>query len=342
MRVHVLGSAAGGGFPQWNCNCQNCYGVRNGKIHAIPRTQSSIAVSIDGDRWLLINASPDIRAQLEASTALQPKRGLRDTGIGAVVLVDSQIDHSSGLLMLREGCPFDVYASRMVHQDLSSGFPIFPMLESWNGGINYCELAIDGSAVTPVGFEGLQITAVPICGKAPPYSPHRHDPHPGDNVALYIQDTRSGKSIFYAPGLGGLDESVIDYMISADCLLVDGTFWREDEMIFAGVGTKLAKEMGHLPQSGHGGMIEMLRCFPEQRKILIHINNTNPILDENSPERAILANEGIEVAFDGLEIDLDTNDSLLSKVNTLAPDASPTLGSHSLGKQSVGSQRAGQ
>ncbi len=305
MRVHVLGSAAGGGFPQWNCNCQNCYGVRHGKIRAVPRSQSSIAVSIDGISWLLINASPDIRAQLEANVALQPKRGLRDTGIGAVVLVDSQIDHSSGLLMLREGCPFDVYASRMVHQDLSSGFPIFTMLESWNGGINYRELAIDGSAVIPDGFDGLRITAVPICGKAPPYSPHRHDPHPGDNVALYIEDVNAGTSVFYAPGLAGLDNSVVDFMQRSDCLFVDGTFWREDEMIFAGVGTKLAKEMGHLPQSGRGGMIEKLRQFSHQRKILIHINNTNPILDEDSPERAILTGEGIEVAADGMEIMLE-------------------------------------
>ena len=148
--------------------------------------------------------------------------------------------------MLREGCPFDVYASRMVQQDLSSGFPVFPMLESWNGGINYCELAIDGSSVSPAGFEGLSITAVPIHGKAPPYSPHRHDPHSGDNVALYIQNLTTGNSVFYAPGLGGLDESVVDYMIRSDCLLVDGTFWREDEMIYAGVGTKLALSLIHI------------------------------------------------------------------------------------------------
>jgi pyrroloquinoline quinone biosynthesis protein B len=320
MRVHVLGSAAGGGFPQWNCNCQNCYGVRNGKVRAVPRTQSSIAVSIDGISWLLINASPDIRAQLEANVALQPKRGLRDTGIGAVVLVDSQIDHSSGLLMLREGCPFDVYASRMVQQDLSTGFPIFSMLKSWNGGINYRELAIDGSAMTPAGFDGLRITAVPICGKAPPYSPHRYDPHPGDNVALYIEDIHTGTSVFYAPGLGGLDDSVVDFMQRSDCLLVDGTFWREDEMIYAGVGTKLAKEMGHLPQSGRGGMIEKLRDFSRQRKVLIHINNTNPILDEDSPERAILTGEGIEVAADGMEIMLDACGNTLSTQSAVTLD----------------------
>jgi len=335
MRVHVLGSAAGGGFPQWNCNCQNCYGVRNGKIRATPRTQSSIAVSIDGISWLLINASPDIRAQLEANVILQPKRGLRDTGIGAVVLVDSQIDHSSGLLMLREGCPFDVYASRMVHQDLSTGFPVFTMLESWNGGINYCELAIDGSAITPAGFDGLRITAVPICGKAPPYSPHRHDPHPGDNVALYIEDMNSGTSVFYAPGLGGLDDTVIDYMQRSDCLMVDGTFWREDEMIFAGVGTKLAREMGHLPQSGRGGMIEKLRDFSRQRKILIHINNTNPILDEDSPERAQLAAEGIEVAADGMEIKLEAASDTLSKASLLGSKASTVSSGHGFSVRKV-------
>jgi len=137
MKVRVLGSAAGGGFPQWNCNCSNCSGLRNGTLNAIPRSQSSIALSIDDERWIVFNASPDIRSQLESFPAIQPRRGLRDTGIHALVLVDSQIDHTTGLLLLREGCPLTVYATDMVHQDLSTGFPVFKMLESWNGGINY-------------------------------------------------------------------------------------------------------------------------------------------------------------------------------------------------------------
>ena len=320
MRIRILGSAAGGGFPQWNCNCSNCYGVRNGKIKATPRTQSSIAVSSDDEHWLLINASPDIRAQLESFRDIQPQRGLRGTGIRSVLLVDSQIDHTTGLLMLREGCPFDVYTTEMVYQDLSTGFPIFNILQSWDGGIRHQRLPIDGTSLQIPGFDALRITPVPLQGKAPPYSPHRHNPHPGDNIALYIEDLQSGQSLFYAPGLGGLDDNLAGYMAQSDCLLVDGTFWREDEMILAGVGTKLAREMGHLPQSGKGGMIEVLRRFDEPRKVLIHINNTNPILDEESPERAELVAEGIEVACDGMDIFLGA-----SKPQNLAHNRSQQL-----------------
>ncbi len=301
MKIKVLGSAAGGGFPQWNCNCRNCYGVRSGRIRATPRTQSSIAVSPDGEQWLLFNASPDIRAQLEACPDLQPRRGLRGSGISAVVLVDAQIDHCSGLLMLREGCPFDVYATAMVHGDLSTSFPLFPILQHWDGGLNFRELPLDNTPVSIDGMPQLQVTAVPLEGKAPPYSPHRHDHHRGDNIAVYVEDLVNDSSLFYAPGLRQVDDNVVEYMLRSDCLLVDGTFWREDEMIHAGVGTKLAGEMGHLPQSGPQGMIALLQRFREQRRVLIHINNTNPILDEDSAERLALEAEGIEVASDGME-----------------------------------------
>ena len=137
MYIHVLGSAAGGGFPQWNCNCANCAGLRNGTISARARTQSSIAISSDGESWVLFNTSPDIRAQLAAFPPLQPARNLRDTGISAIVLMDSQIDHTTGMLMLREGCPHDVYCTDMVLEDLSTGFPLFEMLKHWNGGLNH-------------------------------------------------------------------------------------------------------------------------------------------------------------------------------------------------------------
>ncbi|MEM9314224.1 MAG: pyrroloquinoline quinone biosynthesis protein PqqB [Pseudomonadota bacterium] len=303
MQVRILGSAAGGGFPQWNCNCTNCYGIRNGHVKAIPRTQSSIAISVDGERWILVNASPDIRAQLEAFPAIHP-RGLRGTGIHAVILVDSQIDHSTGLLMLREGCPLSVYTTDMVEQDLRTGFPIFELLKSWDGGIDHHLVKIDGSSFRIPGIERLDITAIPLSGKAPPYSPHRHDPHPGDNIGLFVRDRVDGSTLFYAPGLGDVDDELLDVMRRAECVLVDGTFWQEDEMIVAGVGSKLASEMGHLPQSGRGGMIERLRGLKQQRKVLIHINNTNPILIEDSPERGVLDSEGIEVAFDGMQLDL--------------------------------------
>ncbi len=305
MKIHVLGSAAGGGFPQWNCNCKNCHGVRHGLINATPRTQSSIAVSTDNERWVLFNTSPDIRAQLEAFPQIQPKHGLRDTGIAAIVYMDSQIDHTTGLLMLREGCPHDIYCTDMVYEDLTSGFPTFRMLEAWNGGIRRHRIAVEEDAYFEIpGIDDLRFFPVPLQSKAPPYSPHRHDPHPGDNIGIRIEDLKSGKNAFYAPGLGAMEDSLLPYLEQADCLLVDGTFWTEVEMVTTGVGDQLASQIGHLPQSGHGGMIELLSGFRRPRKILIHINNTNPILDEDSPERMILERNGIEVAFDGMEIDL--------------------------------------
>ena len=304
MKVMVLGSAAGGGFPQWNCNCNNCCGVRSGSLDAIPRTQSSIAVSADGERWILFNASPDIRAQLEANPPLQPKKGRRDTGIHGIVLADSQIDHTTGLLFLREGCPLRVYCTDMVAQDLSTGFPIFVMLQSWDGGVIHTTVPIDGSAFQVSDIEEISITAIPLDGKAPPYSPHRHDPHVGDDVGYLIEDTRSQASLFYAPGLGQMSSALLNMMGGADCVMVDGTFWSEDEMQRAGVGTKLASDMGHLPQSGDEGMLHWLSKIPGPRKILIHINNTNPILIENSPERKLVEETGVEVAYDGMAFDL--------------------------------------
>ncbi|TBU91273.1 pyrroloquinoline quinone biosynthesis protein PqqB [Stutzerimonas kirkiae] len=303
MFVRILGSAAGGGFPQWNCNCRNCRGVRSGQLNASPRSQSSIAISDTGERWVLCNASPDIRSQLESFPALQPARKLRDTAIGGIILLDSQIDHTTGLLTLREGCPHDVWCTDMVHQDLTTGFPLFNMLSHWNGGLKHNRISLDATFEVP-SCPGLSIRAIPLLSSAPPYSPHRNDPHPGDNIGLLIEDRQSGGRLFYAPGLGQITAEVLLAMAQADCLLVDGTLWRDDEMRVCDVGDKLGSEMGHLPQSGRGGMIEVLEGFPEQRKVLIHINNTNPILDEDSPERAQLRARRIEVAWDGMNIEL--------------------------------------
>lgn len=304
MFVHVLGAAAGGGFPQWNCNCRLCSGVRNKTVNARPRTQSSIAVSGDGVDWVLFNTSPDILAQLAAFPALQPARALRDTAIRAIVFMDSQIDHTTGLLMLREGCPHQVYCSDMVYEDLCSGFPIFKMLEHWNGGVQRHGIPLDGSAFTIASIAGLEFTAIPVKGKAPPYSPHRFDPHIGDNIGIKVRDVRNDKSLFYAPGLGELTPDTRALMEASDCLLVDGTFWRDDEMAVVGLGDRKASDMGHLPQSGPGGMLEVLLPMQRPRKILIHINNTNPILEEDSAERATLTAAGIEVAYDGMDITL--------------------------------------
>ncbi|WP_434152083.1 pyrroloquinoline quinone biosynthesis protein PqqB [Methylocaldum gracile subsp. desertum] len=304
MKVRVLGAGAGGGFPQWNCNCHNCSRLRQGQVKAKSRTQSSIAVSSDNENWVLFNASPDIRTQLEAFQAVHPRHGIRDSGIKAIVLIDSQIDHTTGLLMLRESTrPLDIYCSEMVKQDLSTGFPVFEMLEHYCG-VNHHSTPLDGSGFAIPGIHDLKFYTHSLKSKAPPYSPHRHDPHEGDNIGVIIEQISSGKKLYYAPGLGEIEPHVFAAMQQADCMLVDGTFWQEDEMGRAGICDKLARDMGHLPQSGSDGMIEVLKNAPKARKILIHINNTNPILDEDSPERKTLTEAGIEVACDGMEIDL--------------------------------------
>lgn len=311
MKIQVLGSAAGGGFPQWNCNCHNCSGMRAGTLNAKTRTQSSIAISVNNEDWILFNTSPDIRQQLADFAPMQPNRAIRDTGIAAIVFMDSQIDHTTGLLMLREGCPHEVWCTDMVYQDLTSGFPIFNMLEHWNGGIKRNRIPVgeaDNSFVIPQVPE-LKLTPVALLSSAPPYSPHRNDPHPGDNIGILIEDTRSGKTLFYAPGLGQIEAHLKPIMKDADCLLVDGTIWRDDEMITSGVGDKLGVTMGHLAQSrneetGEAGMIEFLDTLDKPRKVLIHINNTNPILDEDSSERAEVEAHGIEISWDGMSIEL--------------------------------------
>ncbi len=304
MLVHVLGSAAGGGFPQWNCNCANCRGVRAGSIRAKPRTQSSIAVSDGGGRWLLVNASPDVGAQIAACPALQPGTPVRATGIAAVLLMDAQIDHVTGLLSLREGRTLTVLCSAPVRADLSVGLPLLPVLAHYLD-LDVVALPGHGAPFTVAGIPRLTLRTVALASKAPPYSPHRNDPHPGDNLGLVVEDAVSGRRLFYAPGLGAVDGAVAQELAQADVALVDGTCWHDDDMERAGIAkAKRAREMGHLPLAGAGGMLEQLARFPRPRKVLIHVNNTNPVLDEDSPERRELERLGIEVAEDGMELAL--------------------------------------
>jgi pyrroloquinoline quinone biosynthesis protein B len=310
MKILVLGSAAGGGYPQWNCNCRNCSGLRQGTIRAQRRTQSSIAVTSDSLNWVLINASPDILSQVATNRILQPARTPRDTGINAVILVDSQIDHTVGLFMLREGRPLEVYCTASVREDLTTGNPIFNVLGSYCS-VNWHPIAIGESGGFAIpGIDGIRFTAIPVASKAPPFSPHRQRPDRGDNIGLLIEDVDGG-SLFYAPGLATIDPPIAACMDGADYILVDGTFWTDDEMIQQGVGHKPGRAMGHLAQSGPGGMIEVLRRWPRTRRILIHINNTNPILDEDSAERRMLDQMGIEVAYDGMEIEVTRRSAAL-------------------------------
>jgi pyrroloquinoline quinone biosynthesis protein B len=306
MRITLLGTAAGGGFPQWNCNCRNCAGVRAGTLRAKPRTQSSIFIRPDaGADGVLCNASPDILEQIRARPELQPARAGRDSAIAAVLLIDGQIDHATGLLMLRErGRPLPVWCTDPVAEDLGHGYPVFRVLGHYCG-VARERIPLDGAAFEIPGVPGLRFRALPLSSKAAPYSPHREAPVAGDNIGLTVTDLAGGGTLFYAPGLGEITPAVFDAMAGADAVLVDGTFWRDDEMIALGFSAKTGRSIGHLPQSGPGGMIERLSQLPARtRKWLIHINNTNPILDEDSAERAALDAAGIGVAEDGQQIEL--------------------------------------
>lgn len=304
MQVRVLGAAAGGGFPQWNCNCRNCAGVRSGEVNAVARTQSSIVVSGNGLDWALINASPDILTQIRATSALQPNRSTRDTGIAGVLLMDGQVDHSTGLYMLRErGRPLPLWCADPVYEDLTVGNPILKVLGHYCGVERHC-ISLDDQPFTITGVDGVRFSAITLASKAAPYSPHREQSVDGDNMGLTLT-SGSGRRVFYAPGLGARDDRVDAVMRRADVVMVDGTFWTDDEMIRLGFSQKTGRSIGHLPQSGAGGMLEWLDSLPAStRKILIHINNTNPILDEDSAERRTLTEHGVEVAFDGMLIDI--------------------------------------
>jgi pyrroloquinoline quinone biosynthesis protein B len=306
MQITVLGSAAGGGFPQWNCNCRNCAGLRGGSVRAKARTQSSIFVRADDSAdGVLFNASPDILQQIRATPALQPARAVRDTAIAGVVLIDGQVDHATGLFMLRErGSPLPLWCTDAVADDLTQGNPVLGVLEHYCG-VARQRIVPDGTPFAVPGVSNLEFRAFALASKAAPYSPHRDAPVPGDNIGVLIADRTSGRSAFYAPGLGAMTPALFDTMCGADAVLVDGTFWTDDEMPRLGLSRKSARDIGHLPQSGEGGMIEWLDRLPARtRRLLIHVNNTNPILDEDSHERATLGQHAIGVCEDGMTIEL--------------------------------------
>jgi pyrroloquinoline quinone biosynthesis protein B len=273
-------------------------------LRAKARTQSSIAVSgQDPHQWVLVNASPDIRAQLEASREMQPNRALRDSAIAAVVLSDGQVDHTTGLYMLRESThPWQVWCTDSTYADLTNGNPVLGVLAHFCG-VERRRIELDVAFTVPA-VPDLEWRALAVASKPAPYSPNRASPVPGDNIALILKKA-GGESAVYAPGLGAMDEPLWRAMQSAACVLVDGTFWTDDEMVRVGVSSKRARDIGHLPQSGRHGMLEWLERLPDAtRKILIHINNTNPILNEESAEFKELGRRGIEVARDGVEIAL--------------------------------------
>ena len=311
MHVRVLGSAAGGGYPQWNCNHPNSRRARAGEAGAKARTQSSIAVSADGQRWLLCNASPDLRQQINDNAVLQPAAAgpLRASPIQSVMLTNADVDHVTGLLTLRESQAFNLYATSRVQGVLAANSifnvlnPAFVARHAISLDEAFRPLAADGSEL------GLTVTAFAVPGKVALWL---EDAAKGvdigavteDTVALDIRSTVSGEGFFYIPACARMTEELAARLRGAALVFFDGTLWVDDEMIRDGVGSKTGQRMGHLSVSGADGSMALLAGLAVKRKVFIHINTTNPILLEQSPERAAVAAAGWEVAYDGMALSL--------------------------------------
>jgi pyrroloquinoline quinone biosynthesis protein B len=294
MILTVLGAAAGGGVPHWNCACRNCSLARAGQL---PRmTQSSVAVSLNGTDWAVLNASPDIRAQLEATSRFAPT-GVRGSPVKAVMVTNADVDHIAGLLSLREGTGFDLWASAETQAVLAAN-AVFGVLA--DGIVARREMALD-TAFRPL--PGLTVTPFAVPGKVALFletelgAGHRMG---GQTVGLEISG--GGKRVYYIPGCADVPDWLLARIDGADLIFFDGTVFADDEMLREGVGTKTGSRMGHLAIGGPGGTMDRFARVNTGRKILIHINNTNPILRADSAERAAVTAAGWEVAQDGMEV----------------------------------------
>jgi pyrroloquinoline quinone biosynthesis protein B len=307
MLVKILGSAAGGGFPQWNCACRNCVDVRRGEPGLKPRSQSSLAVSADGINWCLLNASPDLRQQLAAYSQFSPdpEAGTRHSPLKSAVLTNADVDHIAGLLNLREGQPFSVYGSERVLKAVADN-PVFDVLAK--GVVARVPVQMD-EIFEPAGCPGLQIELFAVPGKIALYL-ERAEAGPsfgsdeGDVVGLKLTDRKTGRFICYAPGCAHVDQRLIDKFAGASALFFDGTLYTDDEMIEQGLLAKTGARMGHISMSGEDGSVALLAGLDVGRKIFIHINNSNPVLREDSPQRRTVEAAGWVVAEDGMEISL--------------------------------------
>ncbi|WP_181702425.1 pyrroloquinoline quinone biosynthesis protein PqqB [Chthonobacter albigriseus] len=303
LRVLVLGAAAGGGFPQWNCNCRNCADARRGDPSLKPRTQSSIAVSSDGDRWAILNASPEITIQLIRTPQLHPRDrevvGGRDTPIDTVLVTNGDIDHVTGLLGLREKQAFRVAGTAEILRVIDDN-PIFGALD--RSLVRFEPIRLE----TP--FElvaGVTATLFPVPGKVPLYLEGETvatDLEGEQTVGVELQAATGGR-VYYVPGCARMTDRLAQRLAGADAVLFDGTVYTDDEMIAQGVGGKTGQRMGHMAMSGPDGSIAAFAEIPVKRRVFVHINNTNPALREGSPERRAVEEAGWEVGYDGMEID---------------------------------------
>ena len=307
LHAVVLGAAAGGGFPQWNSNAPACRRARLGDAGAIARTQASVAVSANERDWVILNASPDLRLQIEATNLLHPRHGLRSSPISAVLVTGGDVDALAGLLHLRERHRFKIYAPPRVLAVLAAN-PIFDVLSP--DCVERLELPfgrrieIAGSS----GTSGLAVVAFPVPAKVPLYlETAGEDPllsEEGDSIGLEVIADDGGKSFFFVPGCAAMTEGLRARLAGAELVLFDGTLWRDDEMIRLGVGDKTGRRMGHISMSGEGGAITAFSALDVGRRIFIHINNSNPVLLDDSRERELAEAAGWEIAYDGMEVRL--------------------------------------
>jgi pyrroloquinoline quinone biosynthesis protein B len=307
LRILVLGAAAGGGFPQWNANDAVSRRVRAGGL--TPRTQSSIAVSADGERWVVLNASPDLRQQINERQQLQPRPEAprRSSPIAAVVLTNADVDHVAGLLNLRESQPLAVYAHKRAHDVLARN-SIFNVLNP--AYVERRDLPLDeplALAGPDSSLIGVTVTAFSVPGKIALWLEDPSAPGlgtaEGDTLGLEIRSANS-RSVFYIPACASMTDELAARLRGAALVFFDGTLWRDDEMIAQGVGKKTGRRMGHMSVSGDDGAMAALANLGIARKVLIHINNTNPLLVDDSPERAEAEAKGWEIAYDGMEMRL--------------------------------------
>jgi pyrroloquinoline quinone biosynthesis protein B len=302
MDLVLLGTAAGGGFPQWNCWCPTCRVARTDPVRARPRTQSSTAVSADGRRWFLLNASPDVREQLALLDGVPPT-GTRYAPVEAIVPTDAELDHTLGIALLREARQLQVYATPAVLEVLAEDSRILPVTRAFAEVASEPltpdrEVALryrDGSA------SGLHLTAFGVPGGPPRFA--RQD-RPGHTVGLLLRDDQSGGTLAFVPGCGELTEALCDRLGRVDTLLFDGTFWSDDELIRLGISDRTAHQMDHVPVSGPDGSLSRLAALPCPRRIYTHINNSNPMLIRDSAERRQVEAAGLAVGEDGMRFRL--------------------------------------
>ncbi len=307
MRVKILGSAAGGGFPQWNCACSNCRRLRQGTLRGSARTQVQAAISSDNSNWYLLSASPDLPRQIEGFPELHPGARSRETPIAALVLPGADLDQLLGLILLRESQPLRAYATPSIRKIIMENNIIFAMVRnqiSWDDVIPGREFGLVSVSGTNSGIRCLPFA---LTGNYPHYvSEEQAATLPADQalLGLRLQHSSGSGVVVYMPGMPSVEQSWLEHLENCDLLLIDGTFWTDDELIRIQGGGRTARQMGHLPVSGPGGSLEQLSRLKRPRKIYIHVNNTNPILDEDSPEYQQVRQAGWEIAQDGAEFEL--------------------------------------